>query len=495
MPLKKDYGPQTRSSERLTAARVSASVKSELDKEIPSTREPESSIVAAIEPITPAAPAEEAHDSEPDRPINSVEESDQFDSAHEDNDSEDRASVTESIYKPPSVQSEHSPSRQINNEMPGDNNNNSAPAGAGDNNAALFTQLLQQIEKLAARIPPDNNPPPDQGLYEPNRSQRGVTPMDSAFGGTFKPTGFAALPAFKPYGKDQNSDNEKYDPKARESRFDPGIFSGNKDEFDLWITRIADKCRKDARTFAIERDRMVVVNTHLAGNAARLVQARFISTTMPYTSTAEMVAVLASVYHNDNQASEARQKLAQLMYNPAAKDADIHQFIGHFNSLADRSNVLATERKMTLYEHVPASLGSELLTKAKNVLVSYEEYCSVVADAALHQKRVYTEAQARARKEAAPAPTRRSRTPEYLKKDHRPATDQRPVTRPVQNNNDRGNDECHLCHKKGHWAKDCPDRKNITRLLAKLEAVQPIDPEPSSESDDAARTDSSSENE
>jgi hypothetical protein len=399
---KKDYGPPTRSSER-QAARVSAPIKSEQREEIHRAEEPESSVAAATEPETPAAPAEEAFDIEPDQPVDSVEESDQFGSAHEDNRSEDRDSVTESIYKSPSVQIEH-PSASDNNKMPGGNNDNgSAPGGSGDN-AALLSQLLQRVDELAARISA-NNPPPDQGLEDLGRSQRGVTPGDSAFGGKFKPTGFAAHTAFIPYGVDQDAVNTKYNPKVRESRFDPGTFDGDKREFDLWITRIADKCRKDGPTFKIERDRMVVVNSHLKGKAASLVQARFISSTMPYTSTAEMVAVLASVYHDDNQASEACRQLSELMYDPAAKDADIHQFIGHFNSLADKTNVRASERKMTLYEHVPACLGNDLLSKAKNMLVSYEEYCSVVADAAVHQKRAYVEAQARSRAKRVAPPT------------------------------------------------------------------------------------------
>ena len=57
---------------------------------------------------------------------------------------------------------------------------------------------------------------------------------------------------------------------------------------------------------------------------------------------------------------------------------------------------------MTLYDHVPASLGPDLLTKAKDEKVSYEEYCSVVADAALNQRRALAEAQARSNSRTSP---------------------------------------------------------------------------------------------
>lgn len=49
---------------------------------------------------------------------------------------------------------------------------------------------------------------------------------------------------------------------------------------------------------------------------------------------------------------------------------------------------------MMLYKYMPASLSSKLLTKAKNILVLYKEYCSIIANAALYQKRIYIEAQA-----------------------------------------------------------------------------------------------------
>ena len=59
--------------------------------------------------------------------------------------------------------------------------------------AATQADRLQALEDLVARMQGNN---------------RGVTPINSAFGGkAFKPTGQAALKAFEPYGSDQNEDN------------------------------------------------------------------------------------------------------------------------------------------------------------------------------------------------------------------------------------------------------------------------------------------------
>ena len=125
--------------------------------------------------------------------------------------------------------------------------------------------------------------------------------MNSAFGGTdFKSTGFAALPAFKPYSEDQNACNPDYDRKARKSGINPGMFKGDKDEFDDWIIGLADKFDKDNKTFKKERSCMAVFNLLIEGNAKGLIAKRYQLTEMPFKNVAKMVATLSAVYYNHN---------------------------------------------------------------------------------------------------------------------------------------------------------------------------------------------------
>jgi hypothetical protein len=99
--------------------------------------------------------------------------------------------------------------------MPGRNN---------DNQPGEMELLRQRIAQLEAQAEINND-----AREEPSRFTRGVTPMNSAFGGAdFQPTGFAALSAFKPFGTNQKSKNASFDRKARKSRRDPGILQGNK---------------------------------------------------------------------------------------------------------------------------------------------------------------------------------------------------------------------------------------------------------------------------
>ena len=96
-----------------------------------------------------------------------------------------------------------------------------------------------------------------------------------------------------------------------------------------------------------------------------------------------MIATLAAVYFDNNQAFKARKELRNIIYNPTDKNIDIHQFIGKVNSLADRTNILPQERKSTFLEYIPPELDPRLLSDSKNLSISFETFANSVADTAL----------------------------------------------------------------------------------------------------------------
>ena len=201
---------------------------------------------------------------------------------------------------------------------------------------ATITTLQHEVAQLRANGSNDN------------ASQREATPDNSAFGSAnFEPVGLAARKAFKPYGEDQAAKNPAYDRKAKATARDPSKFSGNKNEFDYWITRLADKFMKDDETFKTERSRMALINGLVTGAANNLIRSQYESETHPYCNAAEMVQVLATIYHNVNQGSIAHAKLAQMMYEPGGR-LDIHQYITEVNSLADLASIPDTECKTIL---------------------------------------------------------------------------------------------------------------------------------------------------
>jgi hypothetical protein len=127
------------------------------------------------------------------------------------------------------------------------------------------------------------------------------------------------------------------------------------------------------------------------GQANDLLEARCSSTEIPFKNTAEMIATLSAVYHDDNQGSKAREKLRKLKYDPADKEIDIHQFIGKVNSLADKAGIAKAERKIVLYEHIPADLDLRLPRDSKDATISYEDFAGAVADAADAKQRACDE--------------------------------------------------------------------------------------------------------
>lgn len=343
-----------------------------------------------------------------------------------------------------------------------------APNSEPENNMTAAPPTAAQTEALLARITQL-----EANSTKTTQDARGITPANSAFGGDdFKPTGFAAWPVFTPYGNDQTAINPHYDKKARKAGVDPCVFSGNKEDFDKWIIKVADKFDEDNETFRKERSRMAIINSLTQGNANDLLEARYRSTEIPFKSAAEMIATLSAIYHDDNQGTNARDELRTLKYDPRDKTTDIHQFIGKINSLADKANISKDDRKMTLYEHIPADLDPQLLGNSKDPLISYESFANKVADSALSQIRGWEER--RERREKRPTPRDNPSQAKSWKKEFVKTTDVKEPTKEKL----REEGKCYLCRKEGHIARNCPEKANHIAVLKAL--LIDSDPEDSS---------------
>ena len=188
MPTKRDYGPPTRRSQRLTtASEEPEGITTQVDV---NDEEATAVAVATAEGTEPEEPARLAlgDNREQDTLLPSIEEEEEskdYDSAPENNNLEETADE---------LPLKQEPSLPTSFTMPD-----------SDDQRSVVEQLLQCIAQL-------------ETCNEPRHSIRGITPLNSVFGGTdFKPVGFAALPAFKPFGADQEANNALFDRKAHES--------------------------------------------------------------------------------------------------------------------------------------------------------------------------------------------------------------------------------------------------------------------------------------
>ena len=133
---------------------------------------------------------------------------------------------------------------------------------ANDEVQVLQDQVAQLMSQLA-QLQQQRNP-----LIEPERRIRESSVTTSAFGGTnFQPTGMAAWEAFREFDGERGA-NPQYRDKARARASDPGIFSGDKKEFDNWLRKLADKFEEDVETFRTEKSRQRYLMTRLADAAA-----------------------------------------------------------------------------------------------------------------------------------------------------------------------------------------------------------------------------------
>ena len=107
-----------------------------------------------------------------------------------------------------------------------------------------MAELLSEMRALRTRMDSVEgriNRAQSTPMPESARQMLVVTPAQSAFGGSdYKPVGVAAKQEFKPFGDDQWSVNEDYNPQQSEENEKSQTFTGNKKAFALFVTKLAN---------------------------------------------------------------------------------------------------------------------------------------------------------------------------------------------------------------------------------------------------------------
>jgi Zinc knuckle len=382
-----------------------------------------------------------------------------------------------------------------------------------DNHAAV-NERIQQLEadqrreregsrarsqRGQSRIREHNSDEEDDHADDQRRRRnREATPHDSAWGnGRFRPTGLAAKEIFQPYGNDKQAMNPEYDAKARE-RGSVVVFEGGKDEFRDWVIKFQDRLLRNRKTFESEADRMAFLIEHLKGTPLGMLRSRYDSDKHPYSSLAEMMQVLATVYLSPNLASEARTKLQSMKYDGFSKQ-DIEEFISQVNGLFDLANVQLSERKLQLWEHVTSELGNDLYAKALDDDTSYESFTMAIARAAHNLKRTREErALRRSTRSTTTIPKHQSsrnwRPPSTTEAKPTTSLDaKRSLTQPEQKDHAVAG-TCFSCGKKGHMSRDCPSKGKGVRAAAEEQGEGNNDINHESSSDGSRASSSESEN-
>jgi hypothetical protein len=98
---------------------------------------------------------------------------------------------------------------------------------------------------------------------------------ENAFSETyFKATGIAAKTIFRSF-KGENSTNPAYDRKEKSRISDPEKFDSNRQNFNNWITELADKFDENVITFRTEKSCIRYLMNNIIRKAKRSIEIRY----------------------------------------------------------------------------------------------------------------------------------------------------------------------------------------------------------------------------
>jgi len=242
---------------------------------------------------------------------------------------------------------------------------------------------------------------------------------------------------------------------------DPPILTDGKNPtFEGWLLKVKNKLKVNADHFADEDAKIAYVQLLTDGEASQHIQPRLEDDAAdPYTTYAEVLSHLQSIYEDPNRIFNAKNEFKKLFMKSTQP---FHEFYTRFLHLSGRAQIAPSELKYELYNKLSFDLQRQVIAQfhAEIPMKAFADHCGVIDQSlkAINERQNKGRTNTRTPSSLTPTPTTANTPSSPTAARNRPR-----MTADERQKLFEGN-KCFYCKAEGHRAIECPVKAQSTQV-------------------------------